>query len=1523
MTKRIPAILLAIAIATAMHVLVQADIKVGPNVNIVAGIRDQVIGDMFRQRQNEPAQWVFAVNTNHRMAAYNDYRTVDLANDQQIGTPAPAQGLLARFLGLFRKPQARATAHRAVSGQAWIGLSFTDNAADWYTGLHPGSPFDATNLFPELGAGLPPGVVMDAASDPVLGGTHDHAVMAGIAFDSRTGHSRGFFSVWRDTNNAETGPNIVFVRAGVLDTTNDKFFIDKPSIAVSPSGRVVVAFVKFDESDPNKLSSKIIVFRSPDLGLTWHGPTVVSQPLTRNQSPWLLFDPNNDNTVYIGWRVFSAVTGGWTNAIVGKKTTNFGANWAPIVPYPVALLLKAFDQPQVSLDPATLGTPAAQLPIPRSNSYPSAVIDGNGSIHVVFTEWVNPSTGMPLLPTQPISQGRPRVVVTSSHNGGTIWTLRKAVDFGPASGTQFMPIIAVAGEPGPSCPGKSGPRSRIAVMYYDARETTKTSFLSNAGQFDVRVVEASACVKDSLGRLVWGPSQLVSQYTRSAAAPHNILPTAGCDPMSADRCMFKAVNRAYNNFGGGANSFTGDYNHLLSIPPYVKTPSGAWLATTASGVDKNTLPGASWQGLWADARDVVLPRNPLPTFAPTHPHFLVSLPWGNYQPPNSGVVSECFNPGSRDQNIYGAAMTPGLYAAAPVTFKSSNIPRDYPVVVENATNQQIFVRLTIQQGADGQFHAQFNTPGPGITPDTFADIAIGPFSSVTGSVIVLPASGPTPQPPVVITLAQITGIGPTGTIVPNGLQTSVTLNTAGDGDATNSETRSPFIDPEPEVTKPFGNIDPVTGTEITAEGSPYVQTPFGKNPFGKNPFGKNPFGKNPLEGDIFDATDVSFRVTNNGSHAAAFNAVANVQNDLLLKGGGYVFQVIISRISLTPDLNGCQTVESQVDNQVSNIQNPFAKNPFGKNPFGKNPFGKNPFGKNGTPDDFDDPGVTNSTFYASPNESGQGARLDAPGERKPVERMAARGPAEVAAPMVMPATYNPGASPLATPRFRPAATAPVQTGPADFRGERPRDEVVYTLRVFQVQPSCGTGPDTPACLTPAETFNADRLRNEVALTVASQRANFTDGVFDPDGGEVITVGGQPTPTRLAFIGQPTNEIAGEPISPAIRVAVQDAAGNTVTTSTASITLQLGANPGAGTLFGTLTQNAVAGVATFSSVAINNPANGYTLVANSEGLTSATSELFNILPQDVIFIQETDYVSAGRAGMRGINGGDGTGSITIEGVSGPVTRALLYWHGPTNSTDASANASVLFNGVTVIGTNIGLSQDNNWGFLNSHAYRADVTDLVTGIGTYTLANFRKLGTPPAPAVIADINGVSLLVFFNDESPFNNRNVYIFDGNDSNIPSAFDGTGWDRTMGGINVPPLGLFSGASLELHVADGQDFTPTTNNDDGAILLNNQLFQPQSDLFSGNTLVGLNVAGNGNLYDIRAFPIGSAFLTPGATNTLRLQSPVVSDALGLVVSVVIIDLSVLAEDNLVGSTARAPAMVQPEVRSSVGGGPNR
>jgi hypothetical protein len=167
------------------------------------------------------------------------------------------------------------------------------------------------------------------------------------------------------------------------------------------------------------------------------------------------------------------------------------------------------------------------------------------------------------------------------------------------------------------------------------------------------------------------------------------------------------------------------------------------------------------------------------------------------------------------------------------------------------------------------------------------------------------------------------------------------------------------------------------------------------------------------------------------------------------------------------------------------------------------------------------------------------------------------------------------------------------------------------------------------------------------------------------------------------------------------------------------------------------------------------------------------------------------VDVGEFGVGGMRGGAGISSISVSGITAPVIGAFLYWNGPTNSTDSTANASVMFNGNPVTGTNIGFASDNNWNFQNTQSYRADVTSLVTANGPYNLTNFTKL-----PDV--DINGVSLILFYNDANPANDRNVVLWNGNDSNALSGPDyGTdGWDETLTNVPYPGSGT---ASLELN----------------------------------------------------------------------------------------------------------------------------
>ena len=264
--------------------------------------------------------------------------------------------------------------------------------------------------------------------------------------------------------------------------------------------------------------------------------------------------------------------------------------------------------------------------------------------------------------------------------------------------------------------------------------------------------------------------------------------------------------------------------------------------------------------------------------------------------------------------------------------------------------------------------------------------------------------------------------------------------------------------------------------------------------------------------------------------------------------------------------------------------------------------------------------------------------------------------------------------------------------------------------------------------------------------------------------------------------------------------------------------------------------------------------GAALALGLPGLASAT----DLTKFNTIF--DTNFASAGIGGMRG----QGTGNLTLSGVSGTVTHAYLYWHGPSDvSATGAGNSAVTFAGTDITGTFLGVSSDNCWGFENSLAYRADVTSLVSGNGVFALTNFTKGDV--------EVNGASLIVFFDDGVADNNRDVVLFNGNDSNIENSFDALGWNITLAGITYE-----SGtAQAQFHVSDGQTFA------DDAVTANSTVIAPSGAVFDGNTVPSAGgPATNGFLWDIRNFNVTS-LLTPG-TNSLNIRSGQNSDCLSCV-----------------------------------------
>ena len=122
-------------------------------------------------------------------------------------------------------------------------------------------------------------------------------------------------------------------------------------------------------------------------------------------------------------------------------------------------------------------------------------------------------------------------------------------------------------------------------------------------------------------------------------------------------------------------------------------------------------------------------------------------------------------------------------------------------------------------------------------------------------------------------------------------------------------------------------------------------------------------------------------------------------------------------------------------------------------------------------------------------------------------------------------------------------------------------------------------------------------------------------------------------SALAFDASPGGAVAGTAITPAPTVRVLDAFANQVKTSTASIRVALGANPGGATLGGTATVAAAAGAATFPDLALTRVGSGYTLVASSSGLTDATTAAFAVAhgaPSRLVLLSSPANTTTGAA-----------------------------------------------------------------------------------------------------------------------------------------------------------------------------------------------------------------------------------------------------------------------------------------------------
>ena len=155
------------------------------------------------------------------------------------------------------------------------------------------------------------------------------------------------------------------------------------------------------------------------------------------------------------------------------------------------------------------------------------------------------------------------------------------------------------------------------------------------------------------------------------------------------------------------------------------------------------------------------------------------------------------------------------------------------------------------------------------------------------------------------------------------------------------------------------------------------------------------------------------------------------------------------------------------------------------------------------------------------------------------------------------------------------------------------------------------------------------------------------------------------------------------------VTTENASGGVDTSFNGTVTVALLNNPGGASLGGTLTTTADNGVATFSDLTLNKVGSGYTLSVSANGLTSATTDGFNVTPaaanQLVVSSQPPGSVFAGSPFGLTVAAEDPYGNVDTNFGSGVTVALLSNPGGATLGGTLTATAQkgvATFSGLTV-------------------------------------------------------------------------------------------------------------------------------------------------------------------------------------------------------------------------------------------------
>jgi hypothetical protein len=206
--------------------------------------------------------------------------------------------------------------------------------------------------------------------------------------------------------------------------------------------------------------------------------------------------------------------------------------------------------------------------------------------------------------------------------------------------------------------------------------------------------------------------------------------------------------------------------------------------------------------------------------------------------------------------------------------------------------------------------------------------------------------------------------------------------------------------------------------------------------------------------------------------------------------------------------------------------------------------------------------------------------------------------------------------------------------------------------------------------------------------------------------------------QLRFTGEPRNTLRNVPMAPPVTVSAVDVNGTLDTSYAGNVTIRLDANPTGGVLAGTLTRRAVAGVATFTDLSVDQPGDGYTLAALADAMSSAISGSFRVQDDRLVGLQA----------IAGDGQSDSVGATlqayVVEAQDGaglPLVGQTVHWSAGSGTivpsasiTDASGRASA----TRSLGTTVG----------------PDTAIATLEVGSAPSVIFVATATPAAPAVL---------------------------------------------------------------------------------------------------------------------------------------------------------------------------------------------